>query len=70
MIDYSQLELCLLAYGAVDAARGEDIYARVAGKMYNVVLDKVTPAMRRAAKAVTFSRIYRSRNHERPTESN
>ncbi|MBN1396254.1 MAG: DNA polymerase I [Pirellulales bacterium] len=62
--DYSQIELRVLAHFSGDAklaeafARDEDIHARVAGSVNGVPLEKVTPEMRRAAKAVNFGVIY------------
>ena len=62
--DYSQIELRVLAHFSGDArlceafARDEDIHARVASQVNGVPLDKVTPEMRRAAKAVNFGVIY------------
>ncbi|MGD9721579.1 MAG: DNA polymerase I [Pirellulales bacterium] len=62
--DYSQIELRVLAHFSRDAtlcdsfARDEDIHARVASEVYGVPLDKVTPDMRRSAKAVNFGVIY------------
>jgi DNA polymerase I len=62
--DYSQIELRVLAHFSGDArlceafARDEDIHARVASQVNAVPLDKVTPEMRRAAKAVNFGVIY------------
>ncbi|MHB8899547.1 MAG: DNA polymerase [Thermoguttaceae bacterium] len=62
--DYSQIELRVLAHLSGDEnlceafRRDEDIHARVAGQVYGVALDKVTPEMRRQAKAVNFGVIY------------
>ena len=62
--DYSQIELRVLAHFSGDQrlceafARDEDIHARVAGQIYAVPLDGVTPEMRRQAKAVNFGVIY------------
>jgi DNA polymerase-1 len=62
--DYSQIELRVLAHycgdeGLCEAfARNEDIHARVAGEVNGVPLERVTPEMRRAAKAVNFGVIY------------
>ena len=61
-LDYSRIELRLLAsMGPVEAlqeafARGEDIHAATAARVFKV--DKVTPELRRAAKAVNFGIIY------------
>ncbi len=62
--DYSQIELRVLAHFSRDEnlceafRRDEDIHARVAGQVYGVELDQVTPEMRRQAKAVNFGVIY------------
>ena len=62
--DYSQIELRIIASMAKDEAmmksfkNGEDIHTRTAANINGVTLDKVTPQMRRAAKAVNFGIIY------------
>ena len=62
--DYSQIELRLLAAfsgckGLIDAFNGgKDVHAETAAKVFGVPLDKVTPEMRRSAKAVNFGIIY------------
>jgi len=62
--DYSQIELRLAASMANDAKmiaafkRGEDIHAATAAAINEVPLNKVTPAMRREAKAINFGIIY------------
>jgi DNA polymerase I len=62
--DYSQVELRVLAHFSQDEnlceafRRDEDIHARVAGQVYGVELEDVTPEMRRQAKAVNFGVIY------------
>jgi DNA polymerase-1 len=62
--DYSQIELRVLAHFSRDESlceafrRDEDIHARVAGQVYGVELENVTPEMRRQAKAVNFGVIY------------
>jgi len=62
--DYSQIELRIIASMAEDKAmitafkNGEDIHARTAANINGVPLTEVTPAMRRAAKAVNFGIIY------------
>lgn len=62
--DYSQIELRIIASMAKDEAmiasfnKGEDIHARTAANINGVPLEKVTPQMRRAAKAVNFGIIY------------
>jgi len=63
-LDYSQIELRMLAHFCQDAAlldsfrNGEDIHAAVAAQVYGVVLEEVTTAQRRVAKAVNFGVIY------------
>ncbi len=62
--DYSQIELRLLAHfsgckeliEAYNSAR--DIHAATAAQVFEVPVEEVTPAMRRAAKAVNFGIIY------------
>ena len=62
--DYSQIELRILAHLAGDAAMrdafaaGEDIHTRTAALVHGVDAAAVTPAMRRAAKAVNFGILY------------
>jgi DNA polymerase-1 len=62
--DYSQVELRILAHitrdpGLLDAfARGEDIHAATAARLFNVPLDQVTPAMRRHGKTINFGIAY------------
>ncbi len=62
--DYSQIELRLLAHMSgcpelIAAYRaGKDIHRDTASKVYGVPEEAVTPAMRRAAKAVNFGIIY------------
>jgi DNA polymerase-1 len=62
--DYSQIELRILAHLCGDErlceafARDEDIHARVASQVNKVLLEAVTPEMRRKAKAVNFGVIY------------
>lgn len=62
--DYSQIELRVLAHFSGDErlaeafARDEDIHAQVAGRIYGVPQEQVTPDMRRQAKAVNFGVIY------------
>lgn len=63
-VDYSQIELRLVAHMAQDenmlaAFRAdEDIHATTAAVIYGVSPDKVTKAMRRHAKAINFGLIY------------
>ncbi len=62
--DYSQIELRVLAHMAGDKAMqaafasGEDIHAVTASQVFGTPLDQVTPAQRRAAKAVNFGIVY------------
>lgn len=63
-LDYSQIELRIVAHIADDKTmkdaflNGEDIHARTASVVFNVSMDKVTPAMRRQAKVLNFGIIY------------
>ncbi|WP_437201513.1 DNA polymerase I [Planctomicrobium sp. SH664] len=63
-LDYSQIELRMLAHYCQDAAlqesfrKGEDIHAAVAAQVYGIPLEEVTTAQRRVAKAVNFGVIY------------
>lgn len=62
--DYSQIELRVLAHLSGDPAmkdafvKGQDIHTRTASEVNNVPFEKVTPAMRRSAKAVNFGIVY------------
>jgi len=62
--DYSQIELRILAHLSKDTnlkdafARGEDIHARTAAEIFNVLPLEVTPEMRRRAKVFNFGIIY------------
>ena len=62
--DYSQIELRVFAHYSGDPAfveafrREEDIHARTASEVLGVEKDKVTPDMRRIAKAINFGIIY------------
>jgi DNA polymerase-1 len=62
--DYSQVELRILAHIAHDAglleafARGEDIHAATAARLFNVPLGQVTPQMRRLGKTINFGIAY------------
>jgi DNA polymerase I len=62
--DYSQIELRIVASMANDEKmlnafqKGEDIHVRTAAEVHEVSLEKVTPQMRREAKAVNFGVIY------------
>jgi DNA polymerase-1 len=63
-LDYSQIELRMLAHFCQDAALleafrlGEDIHRAVAADVFNVPRSDVTAAQRRIAKAVNFGVIY------------
>ncbi len=63
-VDYSQVELRIVAHMAQDEAMlaafraGQDIHATTAAGIYGVKLDEVTKAMRSHAKAVNFGLIY------------
>lgn len=63
-VDYSQIELRIVAHMANDAAMleafrlGQDIHATTAAAAYGVPLENVTGDMRRRAKGVNFGLIY------------
>lgn len=63
-IDYSQIELRIVAHMANDTAMlnafqaGQDIHAATAAAIYNVPLAEVTKDQRRHAKAINFGLIY------------
>ena len=63
-VDYSQIELRIVAHMAGDEAMlnafraGQDIHATTAAAIYGVPLDKVTKEMRRHSKAINFGLIY------------
>lgn len=63
-VDYSQIELRIVAHMAKDEAMlqafhaDEDIHATTAAAIYDIELDKVTSNMRRHAKAINFGLIY------------
>ncbi|MBI3162133.1 MAG: DNA polymerase I [Chloroflexi bacterium] len=63
-VDYSQIELRIVAHMAGDEAMieafkaGEDIHATTAAAVFGVDLDAVTKDMRRHAKAINFGLIY------------
>ncbi|RME05805.1 MAG: DNA polymerase I [Anaerolineae bacterium] len=63
-VDYSQVELRIVAHMAQDEAmleafrRGQDIHATTAAAVFDVPLEAVTPAQRRHAKAINFGLIY------------
>lgn len=62
--DYSQIELRIMAHLSEDPsllsafAGGEDIHRATAAEVFAVTKDKVTPDMRRNAKAINFGLIY------------
>ena len=62
--DYSQVELRILAHithdpGLLQAfARGEDIHAATAARLFNVPLDQVTSSQRRLGKTINFGIAY------------
>ena len=62
--DYSQIELRVLAHlsqdkGLIEAfTSGNDFHAHTAANVFGVSVDKVTPDMRRKAKAVNFGIVY------------
>ena len=62
--DYSQIELRVLAHLSGDEAmsdafiRGQDIHTRTAAEIQGVPMERVTPEMRRAAKATNFGIVY------------
>jgi DNA polymerase-1 len=63
-VDYSQIELRIVAHMAEDEAMlkafraGEDIHSTTAAAILDTELDKVTKEMRRHAKAINFGLIY------------
>lgn len=63
-VDYSQIELRIVAHMAQDEAMiaafraGQDIHATTAAAIYGVPLDQVTREQRRHAKAINFGLIY------------
>ncbi len=63
-VDYSQVELRIVAHVAGDEAMlsafraGQDIHATTAAAIYGVPLAEVTKEMRRHAKAINFGLIY------------
>ena len=62
--DYSQIELRLLAHFSQEPnltesyREGKDVHSLTASKIFKTPLEKVTPEMRRSAKAVNFGIIY------------
>lgn len=63
-LDYSQLELRIVAHAAQDStmmeafAQGQDIHTRTASEVFGIAPDQVTKDMRRQAKALNFGIIY------------
>jgi len=63
-VDYSQVELRIVAHAANDAGMiaafraGQDIHATTAAAIFHVPLEQVTKAQRRHAKAINFGLIY------------
>lgn len=63
-VDYSQIELRIVAHMAQDDAMieafrsGQDIHRATAAAIYGVPMDQVTKDMRRHAKAINFGLIY------------
>jgi len=63
-VDYSQIELRIVAHMAEDEAMlnafkaGQDIHAATAAAIYDVPLDEVSKDQRRHAKAINFGLIY------------
>ncbi len=63
-VDYSQVELRIVAHIAQDEAMlaafraGQDIHAATAAAIYGVPIEQVTPEQRRHAKAINFGLIY------------
>lgn len=62
--DYSQIELRIMAHLSDDAGllsafeKGLDVHRATAAEVFGVSLDRVTPEMRRSAKAINFGLIY------------
>lgn len=63
-VDYSQVELRIMAHIAQDKAmmdafhKGQDIHATTAAAIFDVPLEQVSKAQRRHAKAINFGLIY------------
>ena len=63
-VDYSQVELRIMAAFAQDASmieafrEGKDIHAITASRIFKIPLEEVTPDMRRKAKTANFGIIY------------
>jgi len=63
-VDYSQIELRILAHFSGDAAfvtaftHGVDVHRQTASVIFDLPVDAVTPAMRSQAKTVNFATLY------------
>ena len=63
-VDYSQIELRILAHFSQDEnllkafEEGKDIHSFTASEIFNVPMEKITPEMRRLAKAINFGIAY------------
>ena len=63
-IDYSQIELRLMAHYSQDPTmlesfhNNEDIHKRTAAEIFGLSLDKISPEMRRQAKTINFGLLY------------
>jgi DNA polymerase-1 len=63
-VDYSQIELRILAHFSGDPAfvtafkKGVDVHRQTASVIFDVAVDDVTPAMRGQAKTVNFATLY------------
>ncbi len=63
-VDYSQIELRILAHFSGDEAfvqaftRGVDVHRQTASVIFDVAIDDVTPEMRAQAKTVNFATLY------------
>jgi DNA polymerase-1 len=63
-VDYSQIELRILAHFSGDEAfvtaftRGVDVHKQTASVIFDVPIESVTPAMRAQAKTVNFATLY------------
>jgi DNA polymerase-1 len=68
-VDYSQIELRILAHVSQDPAlleafkSGQDVHAATAAKVFNCPVDQVTPEQRRAAKTINFGIMYGQSAH-------
>ncbi len=63
-LDYSQIELRLMAHMSDDASMkdafvsGQDIHSRTASEVFDIPLNQIESSHRRAAKAINFGLIY------------